>query len=80
MPLVAALGLLVIVMRGLLVIAVRGCSVSWCPAARSTAATTLPCVPQRHRFGSSAARTSCSVGSGLTASSAAAATIIPEVQ
>ena len=56
------------------------CRPECCEAALSTAATILPCVPHRQRLPFSASRTSCSVGAGLAASSAAAVTIIPEVQ
>src|SRR5207344_2470296 len=55
-----------------------------CPAvplaAFMTARTILPCAPQRHKFPSSASRTSCSLGEGLTRSSATALTTMPEVQ
>ena len=49
-------------------------------AARRTARITRQCDPQRQRCGSSAARISSSLGSGLRSSSATAPMIIPAVQ
>src|SRR4029079_15049035 len=49
-------------------------------AAASTARTIRLCAPHRHRLWSSAARTSSSLGSSLTASSPAALITTPEMQ
>src|SRR6185295_4448287 len=49
-------------------------------AARSTARTMRLCAPQRQRLRSSASRTCASVGLGLRRKSAAAATMMPEMQ